>query len=262
MVIALLIALLGLAMGSFAGVVVWRTHDKLPIMRGRSMCLACRHPLGVHDLVPVVSWLALGGRCRYCRKPIPKQDFLIELGTGILFGLSYLALRPHDLASGIMFGLWLAMLTALIILAVYDLRWMLLPNVVMYPALVLAAIMVLTEAAITRSGTVVLSHTLAGLAVGAAFYTLAALSDGKWLGGGDIKLAALMGLVLGPAKLVVALQLAFLSAAIISLVLLALHIKKRTDPIPFGPFLILGTITAMLYGDAIVHWYLHLGGLV
>lgn len=253
---AVFFGILGLLFGSFANAVVWRIHEHKSIVNERSECPRCHHKLGVLDLVPVFSWLALGGRCRYCHKPISIQYPLVELLTAALFAVSYLRLTPIDWPSWLSLIVWLYVLTSLIILSVYDWRWMLLPDVVLLPALVTALTPVMVSFVTGQPMQVWLGPITAALGVGAVFYALASVAGGRLMGGGDIKLVALIGLLLGLRLTAVALFIGFDVAAIVSLVLLALKLKKRTDQIPFGPFLALGCVVAMLWGQPILNWYL------
>jgi len=225
------------------------------------MCPHCKHQLSQLDLIPVFSWLALRGQCRYCGKPISVQYPIVELKTAALFVLSYIALAPHGFIGWLNFGFWLYFLIVLIILAVYDLKWYLLPDKALLPAMGVAIIWLVIKIGETGQLNVVYGPLLAAVAAGGFFYAIAALSGGRWMGGGDVKLVFLMGLLLGPAKTGVAMALAFNAAAIVGLTLISTKIKKRTDYIAFGPFLVAATIAAMLYGPAIINWYLRLTGL-
>ncbi len=255
------IIILGLLVGSFINAVVWRLHAGKSIVWDRSQCPNCSHKLAPIDLIPVLSWLALRGRCRYCHQPISPQYPLVEALTAVLFVLSYARLQPVSHIQWLSFGFWLYWLSALIILAVYDLRWYLLPDQVLLPAIGVGVVRAVYLGISNHSPSTTYHLLAAGLAAGGLFYALAAVSKGKWMGGGDIKLVALMGLILGPSKTVVAMILAFNSAAIVGLVLIGLKRKKRADHIPFGPFLVAGTIAAMLYAQSLISWYLHLSGI-
>lgn len=276
----------GLVFGSFINAVVWRLYQQslepkvkslklkakslklkaqnpqssveFSITKGRSICPECKHRLAAIDLVPVVSWLALRGRCRYCHKAISAQYPLVELLVGALFGLSAAALigPTPAILQIVNFGFWIYFLVVLVILALYDMHWYLLPDVVLLPAIVVGLARLLVLLIIGQSLLAVSSYILAALAVGVAFYSMAAVSKGRWMGGGDIKLVFLMGLILGWSKLAVALLLAFNGGALVGVMLIGLKIKHRKDHIPFGPFLVGGTIVAMLYGQSIIEWYL------
>ena len=265
----------GLLLGSFANAVVWRMHEKKPIGgKERSECPECHHVLAAADLVPVFSWLWLRGKCRYCCQLISWQYPAVELITAVLFALSYVALQPSDLSDSIRFVVWLAAVLVLIIMAVYDLRWMLLPDklqVILLGLAVAQLAIVLFEPAIAGrelSGEIIssgvqalVSPLMAAVLYGSFFAALYYGSRGAWMGGGDVKLVTIMGLWLGVADTFVALLLAFNTAAIVSLALIGLKIRSRKDLIPFGPFLIGGFIAAYLYGGQLIYAYWRLSGL-
>ena len=277
MIIAILIVY-GLCLGSFVNALVWRLHEQetehtkkkanpkrlkdLSISRGRSMCPDCSHTLSALDLLPVISWLSLGGKCRYCRKPISWQYPLVELLTASLFVLSYLS-WPRELQGLeiLSFGLWLVMLVGLMALVVYDLRWMLLPNRLTYPLTALASVFAVLN--IYNSDGSVLGGVLqliAALAVGGGiFYILFQLSGGKWIGGGDVKLGWLLGLIVGtPLLSFLFIFIAALLGTLVAVPAMAAGKLKLSRTIPFGPFLIAGAIVSLLYGQIIVDWYTRL----
>lgn len=220
------------------------------------MCPNCHHLLSGRELVPVVSWLILRGRCRWCKRAIAVQYPLVEVATAALFGLSYGAWEFTNLTSKLSFGLWLLILTSLILLAVYDLKHMLLPTRVIKVLIALVWVNLLLVGLSAGDVGLIATHLLAAMAGWAFFYGLYALSGGRWLGGGDVRLSFVMGLLLGPKLLLLALFVGFNSAAIISIALIIFHKLHRKALIPFGPFLIAGTIVAMLWGDSIVETYL------
>ena len=259
--LALITGLYGVVLGSALNAFVWRLHAKKSWVKGKSICEACKHELAGKDLVPVLSWLYLRGRCRYCRKPISIQHVAVELATGALFALSALVLKPTDTLTWAVFIIWLWLLVQLIILFIYDLRWMILPNKVTYPAIGLALATLMLIAVAGAPMQVWLGPLEAAAIAGGFFYFLAAIAGGRLMGGGDVKLVFLMGLILGVQKLALALFIGFNSAAIVSVALIILKLRKRSDHIPFGPFLIAGTIIAYLYGHVIITWYLHLNGI-
>ena len=254
-------AVVGLIIGSAINAIVWRLYVGRKWTSGRSMCPECKHELAAKDLVPVLSWLALRGKCRYCHARIHWQYPVVELSTAVLFGLSAAALHPTHIASGAAFVVWLVLLTLLIILAVYDLRWMILPDKIMLPAIGVAAVLLVVRALSTHSWLTLRGPAIAAVAIGGAFYALVAVSKGRAMGGGDIKLAFAMGLILGLRGSAIAMLIAFDSAALIAVILLLARRRGRRDRIAFGPFLVAGTVIAYLYGGPIVHWYLHFNGL-
>ncbi len=274
MVIVIMVVL-GLCLGSFVNALVWRLHEqsgesrkasaaakkRLSIISGRSLCPHCHRDLAAKDLVPLVSYLSLGGKCRYCQQPISIQYPIVELATAGLFALSYL-FWPSELSGSeiILFGLWLGLITGFMALLVYDLRWFLLPNRLIYPLAVLggiyAAISILSD---DKPLTALISTIIAVAIGGGIFYLLFQMSGGKWIGGGDVKLGWLLGLVLGtPGQAILCIFAASLLGTAVSLPLLYRHRLTKKSIIPFGPFLIAGAIIAQLFGADILDWYKHL----
>jgi prepilin signal peptidase PulO-like enzyme (type II secretory pathway) len=258
MIIAVLVAL-GLCAGSFVNALVWRLHEgNLSVAKGRSMCPNCRHTLAVHDLIPVLSWLSLRGKCRYCGKPISAQYPLVETATAALFAALYIWWPVLITgAQTAIFVLWLGLATGFMALIVYDFRWMLLPDRVMGPVGALAAaIAVVSVAASQQPLEAFLNVILAVLVGGGIFYALFQFSDGKWIGGGDVKLGTMLGLVAGtPARSFLLIFLAALMGSLVSIPLLLTHRMKRTSTVPFGPFLIIAAIIVQLFGHSILFWY-------
>lgn len=229
------------------------------ILRGRSMCPHCRHTLSAWDLVPVASWLALRGKCRYCRKPIGWQYPAVEVATGLLFAASYLA-WPHtlDTLGMVSFCLWLAALVLLVALTVYDFRWRELPDVMVWPLTVVGAASVLLGAPWWSDLSLLWQPVLGAAVIFGLFYGLYQVSAGRWIGGGDVKIALGLGLLSGGA--VQALLIIFFASVIGTLTSLPLLIRSRTAKIqiPFGPALIAATIIVVLYGQKLIDWYLGL----
>jgi prepilin signal peptidase PulO-like enzyme (type II secretory pathway) len=257
---ALIGGLFGLLFGSAINAIVWRLNVGRSWVRGRSQCPDCGHTLAARDLVPVLSWLMLGGKCRYCHKPIQDHP-VVEVVTALAFGLSVYALNPVSLHDWVQLGFWLLMLVMLIILAAYDARWMILPDQVMVPLIVTAVLYAAFEMMSRTPPQFVSGPLVAAFLTSGAFLLLGILTRGRAIGGGDVKLAFAMGLILGLKGTAVALLLAFDVAAAIGILLIILKFRTRKDQIPFGPFLVLGTIVAYLYTTEIVDWYLRLNGV-
>ncbi|HSX41331.1 MAG TPA: prepilin peptidase [Candidatus Saccharimonadales bacterium] len=257
----ILVAIFGLVVGSFLNVVVLRMHAGRDYKRGRSACPHCGHELSASELVPVFSWLIQRGRCKHCGKAISIQYPIVELITAGLFLGAYLTQPLFSLADYLVLAMWFYIIGSLVVLAVYDLRWYLLPDKILIPVIIPATAILLAETLVFRHISSIWHPFLAALAFGGAFYAIAAVSRGKWMGGGDIKLAFVMGLLLGLQKTALAMLLAFCTAALVGGLLILLGRKTRKDFIPFGPFLIGGTLVAYLYGTPIIHWYLNISGL-
>ncbi len=214
--VSAILALYGLLIGSAINAIVWRLYAGKSWTRGRSMCPDCKHVLATKDLVPVFSWLFLKGQCRYCRKKIHWQYPVVEIVTAALFVVSYVFLLPASVLGWVFFLIWLLFLTLMLIMAVCDLRWLILPNKIMYPLLWLALARLVVVAFTIQGFQHWLGPLEAALLAGGGFWILASLKQGSLMGGGDVKLAAFMGLLLGLSKTALALLLAFNAAAIIS----------------------------------------------
>ena len=280
----IVVGLIGLIMGSFAGATVWRLRGKQlvedknegervdakelkrlkPLTKSRlrddhSRCLSCGHQLRWYDLLPLVSWLSTNGKCRYCKQTIGYFEPLIELGTASLFIWFY----SYWLASGGMFMslelvLWLVMLTMFVILFVYDLKWFLLPDSVMIPLLALSGGYSLFSIATAASPLQVAFSTIgAVIALSGIYFLLWVVSKGNWIGFGDVKLGAALGLLLMDWKLgLLALFLANLIGTFIVLPGLLTKKLSRGSHVPFGPLLIAGFFIALFYGDQLIDFYL------
>jgi leader peptidase (prepilin peptidase)/N-methyltransferase len=272
MLIAFILFVLGLAWGSFVNALVWRLHEqaksskpkaqsqKLSILNGRSICPNCRHTLTWYDLVPVFSWLALRGKCRYCKKPISAQYPIVELIAGLIFAGSYL-LWPstvHLNGQWLLFGIWLAASVGLLALAVYDLRWMMLPNRIIYPTLAVAmAGRIGYIAAFEQRPLHAILLWAGSIAVASGvFLALFEISKGKWIGYGDVRLGLITGTLLAdPAKSLAMIFIASLIGSLIVLPSLAAGKRSLASRLPYGPFLIASTSIMVVFGDSLLNWY-------
>jgi leader peptidase (prepilin peptidase)/N-methyltransferase len=255
--VVLLLALAGLVLGSFVNALVWRLHEKKDWVTGRSECPHCHHVLAPKDLIPLLSWLMLGGKCRYCHKPIPDSP-LVELTLPILFVLSYVFWPQPLIGVGLYeFVFWLIFLVGFVALAVYDLRWFLLPNVIVFPLIWLAVAQELGKLLFFHGTWGGLFGALLGAAViSGLFYIIFVVSKGRWIGFGDVKLAIVLGILAGgalPALLV--LFAASLIGSLSSLQLVLTGRANRKSHLPFGPMLIAGVILVVLFGQAAIDWY-------
>jgi leader peptidase (prepilin peptidase)/N-methyltransferase len=276
--------LVGLILGSFAGATVWRLRarqlkaDKkagervdakeynrlkplaeATLANDHSRCLHCGYRLRWIDLIPLVSWLSLGGRCRSCRRPIGVMEPLIELGVAGFFILSYIFwLTPLDGAlAWSQFAVWLASGVTLAILFAYDAKWLLLPDKVTITLAVLGAVFAGLGVAMSDQPWLAVLNALGAVGILSGIYLLLYLaSHGRWIGFGDVKLGVGLGLLLGDwALAAVALFLANLVGCLVVIPLLVRKQLKRSSHVPFGPLLIVGTILAMFIGPTIVEWY-------
>ena len=235
--------IVGLVFGSFANVLIHRLPRHESIVFPGSRCPACGAPIRAWDNIPVVSFLVLRGRCRACRAAISPRYVVVELVTGVLmagvvwrFGLSLAALRYGVLAF------------ALLVIFFTDLEHQIIPNAVTYPG---------TVVGLALSGAVgeLMPSLIAAAAAGLVFLILGVVSRGG-MGGGDIKLAAMIGAFLGTPAVIVALFLAVALGGGVGLVLLVLRLRRRKDMIPFGPAMAAGAMIAVFGSNAIIDWYI------
>lgn len=289
-IIYLALVLVGVCLGSYAGATVWRLRakqlaqdkkDKEPYdhkeyqrlkklngkkpLEDRSQCLECGYDLKWYDLIPVVSWLTLRGKCRACKRPIGWFEPLMEIGVALFFVLSYL-LWPGGVETSLEiahFILWLVAGVIMAILFAYDAKWFLLPDIATLALAVVGVGIVGVSAAETQDIGMTLLTAVGSVGVlGGLYAVLYAVSKGKWVGFGDVKLGAALGLLLVDWQLAaVALFVANLIGCLIVIPLLATKKVKRTSHIPFGPLLIAGAIISWLVGWRILDWYLSLLGM-
>jgi len=250
--------LLGLSFGSFINAFVWRYKEQKNFINDRSECINCHHKLSSLDLVPVLSWLFLRARCRYCHQRISIQYPLVEIGVTLIFVLSYI-FWPYSFTHDqlLLFALWLIIVLNLSILALYDLKWMLLPSKLIYLTYIPVVLMALVNIMTANSKLHLTINYLLGLLFGGGiFFIIYQLSKGKWIGGGDVRLGFLLGLIAGSIeKSLLLIFVAAILGSLMSLFLMILGRMKRTNLIPFGPFLIAATIIVQLWGMIIVNWY-------
>jgi prepilin signal peptidase PulO-like enzyme (type II secretory pathway) len=258
--VLIFLAGLGAAFGSFAGVLAWRIHKKKDWVHGRSQCDHCKHQLAAKDLVPIFSWLALHGKCRYCKKPISWQLPAIELFAALVFAASY-AFWPgglHGAGAWVLFITWLVTLTSLLALLIYDIRWMLLPSKIIYPTAAIAATgrFIYLVGFESDKGHALVQWVFSLAVASGVFWVLFVISKGKWIGFGDIRLGFITGTILAsPEK---SFLMIFLGSVLGTLYVLPALIKGKSTvdtKLPYGPFLILGCIIALLFGNDIINWY-------
>jgi len=247
-------AVLGLAVGSFLNVVIWRVPRRESIVRPRSHCPSCGARIKPADNVPVLSWLVLRGRCRQCRARISVRYPVIEIGCAVLFGA--VGARFADSAA---LPAYLVLAAGLLALSAIDVEHYLLPNRIVFPLAGLGAALLGLAAALDGDGDAYVRALLGGLVAYGGLFTIHLISP-RGMGMGDVKLALVLGLYLawlGWGVLALGLFLGFLSGAVVGLVLIALRLRTRKDHVPFGPFLAVGTLIAVLWGPQLLDWYLH-----
>lgn len=252
-----LAAVFGLIVGSFLNVVIYR----LPLgqkLTGRSRCPACGHQLRASDLVPVVSYLSLGGRCRYCGVRVSSRYVWVELLTAGLFALTVWRLGTD---AG-----WLFLLGALVFVAAsiavcfIDLEHQLILNAVTYPTLVAAFALALardlSSGSVAGMSSATVCTLLGAFSTALPVFLLWWFSKGRWMGFGDVKYCLLLGATLGWKYGLLALFLAILLGGVVSLLLLLARRASMKTRLPFGVFLTLAGVAVLLFGRELLSWYL------
>jgi prepilin signal peptidase PulO-like enzyme (type II secretory pathway) len=236
--------LLGLIAGSFLSMLISRLHTgEKGIFFGRSMCPKCKHVLSPAELIPLFSYLFLRGKCSSCKKKISLWYPATEAGTALLFLL--LALSSDNLYQFLLLAPTFLVLSFTFF---YDLRYKEIHDAVLLPGILWAFLAALI------TGTTI--PAIIGALIAAGFFALQYfLSGGRWIGSGDIRIGALMGLLLGWEKTLLALFLSYLIGSIISLYLLATRKASASTQVPLGPFLVAGTVIAFCLGDKLINLY-------
>ena len=283
-VVYLILFIFGLLVGSFLNVVIYREvseadkdgskkSKKKPVkkekpgqvdklkkwlpawMVGRSFCPHCKRKIPWYDNIPLLSFVLLGGKCRFCRKKISFQYPLVELLVGLQFVWIYWLLQQFSffgrLEGFYSFALvcyWIYIFSSLLVIFFADLKAGIIPDTVVIPAIIISFLRLF------ESGR--WQFLLAGLGAAGFFWLLWWLTKKKGIGFGDVKLGLLMGLFLGFPQIIIALFLAFLTGAFCAVILMLTGKKKFGQTVPFGPFLVIGTIIAKIWGLAIWNWYI------
>jgi len=253
----LVIFIFGLLIGSFLNCLIYRLEKKENFLKGRSYCPHCHHQLNWSDLIPILSFIFLKGKCRYCHKPISLQYPLVEISTALIFLLIFnfqFSIFNQFLISNFLNLAYLFLVSCfLIVIFVYDFKYYLIPDKVIYLAILIVFIYRLFG-----TSKPFLNPLFSGFGAAAFFFLLWFISRGRWMGFGDVKLGFLMGFFLSFPNILVALFFAFIIGAIIGIGLIIAGKKTLKSQVPFGPFLILGTFIALFWGDKIINWYLRL----
>ncbi|HVY67837.1 MAG TPA: prepilin peptidase [Patescibacteria group bacterium] len=254
----------GAIVGSFLNVVILR----LPLgqsLGGRSHCPHCGHILGAIDLVPLLSYLALRGRCRYCRGAVSARYFIIEAVTALLFAATFLWVSPTAAAGWLLLiKFWLADSLFLAIFVIDLEHFLILDKLLLFGAAAVFVLNIALDISLHLQPWAWPGASLGGLFAAIAgacpFYLLWYFSAGRWMGFGDVKLALFLGLVLGWPGIVLALFLAFCLGGAVGSLLLLFTKKTMKSRLPFGTFLTAAALLTMFYGDRLLAWYLALLG--
>lgn len=249
-----LILAIGISFGSFITMLIPRIHERESgIFLGRSHCRFCKQTLRARDLIPIASYLINKGKCASCKEKIGALYPTIEISTGIIFALIY-AKFPFENTSGIpLTAFYLAISFALIFTFFYDVKYLEISDIILIPAIALCVI----KSLITGSPSI--ESALIGGLIGVSFFLIQILlSKGKWVGAGDIRIGALMGVLLGWQMTLAALVISYILGSVVSIALLIAKQKKIGGKIALGPFLVTGTFITLFFGERIINWYLNL----
>jgi len=242
----IIVLLFGILIGSFLNVCIYRIPRKEDIVYTPSHCMSCGNKIKWYDLVPIFSWLALGGKCRYCKAKLSKQYPIIEMTNGVAYmGIFYiLGFNSEAFLISILFS-------ALLVASMIDFKWKIIPNGIVIFLLVAGIIYMMVFSK-------TFSDSLIGfLAVSVPLFLVNIITKGQ-MGMGDVKLMAVSGLIIGWQHILLALMIGSIIGSIIGLSLIVLKVTSRKEQIPFGPYLSIGIMVSALWGENIINTYLNL----
>jgi len=257
------IFILGLLIGSFLNVVIFRTEKEEEIVRTPSHCPYCKTKLKWFELFPLLSYSFQGGKCRYCREKISPQYFLVEFCTATGFVFIYNQFLKTANISSFYFlavvSFWFILYSFFVLIFAYDFRHKIIPDNFLYPALFVAFFYNLYRdihnGCLGGINSSIVSGLFAAAAISFFFWCLFYFSKGRWMGFGDVKLVMLLGFLLGPSATAVAVFIAFFLGSVVGIFLVLFSKLKMKSQIPFGPFLILGCFFSFFYYSEIVIQY-------
>ncbi|RCW85995.1 leader peptidase (prepilin peptidase)/N-methyltransferase [Halanaerobium sp. DL-01] len=244
---AIYIFIFGLIVGSFLNVVIYRLPEGQSIIKPPSHCPQCKTKLKTFDLIPVLSYLAAGGKCRYCGSKISFQYPFVELLTGFFFSFTYL-----KFGISVELFIMLLLISALIVISYIDYKYMIIPNYITYPGIVIGFLSAIIFNYIS------IFDSLLGIFIPSLLLLLIAFIFKGGMGMGDVKLAAMLGSFLGFEMTLAGIFVGSLLGSVIGLTLMGFGVLDRKSRIPFGPFICIGTVIIIFFGDVLFDWYLSL----
>jgi len=246
----ILIFILGLIVGSFSNVCIYRIPRNESIIFPASHCPKCRSNISLKDNIPLISYILLKGRCRNCKSKISIRYPVVEFLTGLIYLIIYLiyGLSIQSL-------IYIILSSALVIIAFIDLNEQIVPDVISLPGIVIGFIISFFVPYIS------FINSALGVIVGGGIILVIGLAGSvifkkEAMGGGDVKLAAMIGAFLGWRYIIISLFLGFFLGALAGIFLILSKIKNKEDVVPFGPFIILGSFITLLWGEKIISWYI------
>jgi leader peptidase (prepilin peptidase) / N-methyltransferase len=257
---ATVLGVLGLAIGSFLNVVIYRVPAGVSVVRPASRCPSCQSEIRNRHNVPVLGWLSLRGKCADCAAPISARYPLVELATGVLFVVVTLRVVHLHIAAAL--PAYLYFVAAGLALALIDFDHRRLPNAIVLPSYVVVGVLLTIAAAVSHDWWALARAAISAAALYAVFYAIA-FAYPAGMGFGDVKLAGVLGGLLGYlswSALVVGAFAGFLLGAVVGVIVVAVGHGGRKTALPFGPFMIVGAFLALFVAEPIAHTYLHLVG--
>ena len=248
----LLIFIYGILIGSFLNVCIYRIPKEESIAFPSSHCPKCNTSLKWYDNIPVFSYIILGRKCRYCKSKISPQYPLIELSNAIIYLLLF-----YKFNLTVDFVFYALISSVLIIITIIDLKEMIIPDSLVITILILSILHKLSNYILYKTP-INLLDSIGGLVLAGGLFIIIILVSKGGMGGGDVTLIGVLGFILGIKHIFLTIFLSFILGAIISIFLLITKIKGRKDPIPFGPFIILGFMITLFWGQQLINWYVNM----
>ncbi len=258
--VSVIIFVFGTVIGSFLNVLIYRLPIDMDFKKGRSICTTCKHELSWKDLFPLFSWLFLGGKCRYCKAKISARYPIVEALNGVMYVLVYLFLSGGNAFEGL-FSLkllgYMIVMSCLIVVSWVDFEHQIIPDS-MWIAIFVGGLFILLDTVIKGmfSGEWLISRIIGLFAVSGLFFLIALLSGGRAMGGGDIKLMAACGFVLGWKAVIVSLFAGAVFGMLFALGRKIFAKQKMLGVVPFGPFLSMGVALCAFLGEYVFNLYL------
>jgi len=250
----IIIFVIGAVIGSFLNVCIYRVPRNLSIISPASRCPSCNMPIKPYDNIPFLSYILLGGKCRVCKAGIAFRYPLVELLNAVLF--VFVVWRFGFAWHTVIYGI---LCSALVVITFIDLDFQIIPDAITLPGIligIVAGSLLMPDPFIRTSLLGFKASVIGLLAGGGLFYAIAVLSRGG-MGGGDIKMMAMVGALMGWKSVLLTIFLGSLTGAVFGIFLMISKGKGRKTKIPFGPFLALGTVITLFYGQEIFSWYFY-----
>jgi leader peptidase (prepilin peptidase)/N-methyltransferase len=251
---SVIVAVFGLVIGSFLNVCIFRIPRNISIVFPSSRCPSCNHPIRAWDNIPVFSYLVLGGRCRHCGAKISLQYPLVEA----LNAFFYVAVFWRY-GFGWDSGVYALFCSSLLVITFVDIEFQIIPDRITLPGIVMGLLagLLLMPDPFMRTTLLGYKASVIGLLSGGGFFYLVAVLSRGGMGGGDIKMMAMVGALMGWKTVMLTTFLGSLTGSVVGLFLMIFRGRGRKAKIPFGPFLALGAVITLFFGEEILAWYLH-----